>query len=129
MGKIAGSGQGVEQTYTQLTGNVISGEDISQLFQTGDSIAIQIYDAAVHVAATGIVGMASVQLPKDSSGSMLDPEKTQIIIHGGLFKTPGLSQRMEAILGKHVGYEPHILYTHHLTHNACLDGAALLGFI
>ncbi|HVA96498.1 MAG TPA: ROK family protein [Candidatus Acidoferrales bacterium] len=126
--KIAGSGQGVEQTYYEQTGQRLTGIQISELYQAGDPLATRIYDAAARVVATGILGLDQATTEPGSNARALD-EGTVIVAHGGLFKTPGIGERVEQILEEHLGYRPTVMYTKDFSDNASLDGAGKLALM
>ena len=131
--KVGSSGQGVEKTFEKITSKKLSGIEISKIHQNSNGeyseeeskLATAIYDTAARIVATGALGLDQARGSVEDDAKRLDPETTAVVIHGGLMKTPGVPERVEQILEKHLGYKPNLLYTKDFSDNACSDGAAI----
>lgn len=68
-----------------------------------------------------IVGLASA--------FHLDPERTSVVCHGGIFHVLGYGERVRAIPAKDLPRPPGLVFTKDFSTNTCLDGAALAAML
>lgn len=119
--KVAASGAGVESVYKMLTGEYLSGKEISQKYQRGDELARKLYENSALLLAHGIIGVANL------NNLMQTTNDTVIAYHGGGFRVPGLMDRVTQIVTKHIGIQP-TLFTDNISINACAEGVAIAAF-
>jgi hypothetical protein len=115
------SGAGVESVYKMLTGEHLTGKEISQKYQNGDELARKLYENSALLLAHGIVGVANL------NNLMQTPDDTVIAYHGGGFRVAGLMDRVTQIIAKQKGTQP-TLFTDDISINACAEGVAIAAF-
>ena len=116
--RVASSGAGVEAIWYQKTGQALTGQDISQLYQQDDPLALQLYRYSALVTAHAVAGMAKAfDLPDQ-------PQAPAVVYHGGIFKVPGYSQMVGDIL-RQANHPWPAVFTQDFTSNACLQGAGV----
>jgi predicted NBD/HSP70 family sugar kinase len=119
--RVAASGAGVESVYKMLTGERLTGKEISQKYQNGDELARKLYENSALLLAHGIVGVANL------NNLMQTPDDTVIAYHGGGFRVAGLMDRVTQIIAKQKGTQP-TLFTDDISINACAEGVAIAAF-
>ncbi len=115
---IASSKAGIEDIWLQKTRQYLSGREISGKMQSGEKLAIELYDNSAVLSAHMVMGISS-------AFEVLKDKKTAIICHGGTFNVPGYPERIEQVLEEYLGFRPNIIFTKDYSQNACLDGAAI----
>lgn len=123
--KIGANKSGIEVQWEARNG-YMRARDIEDRFKEGNVFAGELYDHSALVVAHMIVGSA-LALDVD-----LTDDDTAVVAHGGAFKFPNYGERVQQIIGKHTGSNPHVLMTQNYGFkdtNACLDGAALAAAI
>ena len=116
---VAASKAGVEDIWSQRTGEQLPGQEIAARYLDGEQLALDLYENSAHITAHAIKGMAmAFQL-------LSDPGRLIIVGHGGIFHVPGYGERVCAILGQDLGHVPQILFTRDFSANTCLEGAAI----
>ena len=121
MERVAASGAGVESVYKKLTGEILSGKEISDKYQNGDELTRKLYENSAILLAHGIIGVANL------NGLMKTSDDTVIAYHGGGFRVPGLMDRVSQIVSKEKGKQP-TLFSDDISVNACAEGAAVAAF-
>lgn len=116
---VAGSKAGVEDLWQREKGEARSGEEISQELLAGDNLAVKLYSHSVYLLAHVIMGI------KQSFGLFEDPNNTVLVCHGGAFKVPGYTQRLQQLLQVNLKFPPSLLVTYDFTFDACAGGAGL----
>lgn len=119
--RAAASGAGVESIYKLLTGEALTGKEISQKYQMGDELARKLYENSALLLAHGIIGVANL------NNLMQVPNDTVIAYHGGGFRVSGLMDRISQIVTKQKGNQP-TLFTDDISINACAEGVAIAAF-
>lgn len=119
--RVAASGAGVESIYKQLTGEALSGIEISNKYQNGDELARKLYENSALLLAHGIVGVANL------NNLMKTPNDTVIAYHGGGFRVAGVMDRVSQIVFKERRLQP-TLFTDDVSINACAEGVAIAAF-
>jgi predicted NBD/HSP70 family sugar kinase len=119
--RVAASGAGVESIYKKLTGEVLTGKEISDKYQNGDELARKLYENSAILLACGIVGVANL------NNLMITPNDTVVAYHGGGFRVPGLMDRVSQIINKEKGEQP-VLCGDDTSVNACAQGVAIAAF-
>lgn len=119
--RVAASGAGVESIYKKLTGESLTGIEISDRYQEGDELAKKLYENSAILLACGIVGVANL------NGLMKEAGDTVVAYHGGGFRVPGLMNRVSQIIDKAKGEQP-ILCGNDMSVNACAQGVAIAAF-
>ena len=116
---VAASKAGIEDIWSQQTGEQLSGHEIAARYLDGEQLALQLYDNSAWITAHAIMGMAmAFQL-------LNDPDRLAVVCHGGIFHVPGYGDRMCMILGQELGHMPPVLFTKDFSSNTCLDGGAI----
>ena len=121
MERVAASGAGVESIYKKLTGETLSGKEISDKYQKGDKLAKNLYENSAILLACGIVGVANL------NNLMREPGDTVVAYHGGGFRVPGLMNRVSQIVNQEKGEQP-VLCGDDTSVNACAQGVAIAAF-
>jgi predicted NBD/HSP70 family sugar kinase len=119
--RVAASGAGVESIYKKLTGEALTGKEISDKYQNGDELARKLYENSAILLACGIVGIANL------NNLMTKPGDTVVAYHGGGFRVPGLMNRVSQIISKEKGEQP-TLCGDDTSINACAQGVAIAAF-
>lgn len=119
--RVAASGAGVESIYKMLTGECLSGKEISQKYQMNDELARKLYENSALLLAHGIIGVANL------NNLMQAANDTVIAYHGGGFRVAGLMDRVTQIVVKQKGIQP-TLFTDDVSINACAEGVAIASF-
>ncbi len=119
--RVAASGAGVENIYKQLTGETLSGIEISNKYQNGDELARKLYENSALLLAHGIIGVANI------NNLMQSPGDTVVAYHGGGFRVAGVMDRVTQIIKTQRGEQP-TLFTDDISINACAEGVAIAAF-
>ncbi len=91
--RIGASGAGIEAQWFALTGQHESGRQIAERMYAGDKRALTLFENSALIIATIIEGM------RESLGFPVG--QTDVVLHGGGFKTEGMVVRVRQILEKH----------------------------
>ncbi len=119
--RVAASGAGVESIYKKITGESLSGIEISNKYQQGDELAKKLYENSAILLACGIVGVANINNLMTKAGD------TVVAYHGGGFRVPGVMNRVSQIIDKAKGEQP-VLCGDDMSINACAQGVAIAAF-
>lgn len=120
--RICASGAGVSDLWYMLTGENISGIEISRRYQEGNALACELYANSALLFAHGIMGIANLE------NLLQRPKDAVIVYHGGGFRVPGLMERVTQIITKQIGFTPVFMFTDDISPNACAEGAAIASF-
>lgn len=123
--QIGGNKSGIEAQWEKRNG-YLRAIDIEGKFKSGDIFSGELYDQSAFVVAHMIMGTAL------ALGVDISQDSTAVVCHGGGFKFPDYSERVQQILAKYIGTNPMLINTHDYglkETNACLDGAALIAAI
>lgn len=116
---VAASKAGIEDLWTEKTGEKLDGRKISANYIQGNELAINLYDNSALLTAHAIKGIANAfKILKLSN-------ETAVVCHGGIFNVPGYGERVRQILYKNLGYQPSMFFTKDFSQNACLEGTAI----
>lgn len=117
-GVVAGKA-GIEALYEKATGEKRNGLQISEAYQHGDELALELYDSSARGIAHVVKGMG------DAFRLFEEPNITTIVCHGGVFKVPGYGKRLKQIIERYLEQPVQFVLTKDFSQNACLDGAAV----
>lgn len=116
--RVGASGMGVEQQWEEKYGTKLDGKSIAEKMYFGDPFALQLYDTAALLTAHVIEGMRATM--------KISASELAVVLHGGLFKTEGIVERIEQILSKHHNQSIDLIPTKALGFsNACMTGLAI----
>jgi predicted NBD/HSP70 family sugar kinase len=115
---VGASKAGVEDIWHQITGQKLTGRQISTLLLDGDELARSVYHNSARITAHAIKGMGT------AFGLFQRGNRPVVVGHGGIFEVPGYGALVREILGRDLATAPRILFTKDFSLNACLDGAA-----
>jgi predicted NBD/HSP70 family sugar kinase len=115
---VGASKAGVEDIWRQITGQKLTGRQISTLLLGGDELARDVYYSSARITAHAIKGMGT------AFDLFRGGNRPVVIGHGGIFQVPGYGALVCEILGRDLGAAPRVLFTKDFSDNACLDGAA-----
>ncbi len=118
---IAGGKAGIEDAWSRRMSEKKTGGYIARKMQEGDAFAKSLYDNSALVMANVTAGVLKA--------FELSPENTVIVFHGGVFEVPGYTASVQKIFNQSLKVIPPILLTSEFARNACLDGAAILGWL
>lgn len=122
--RLGASGAGIEAQWLDLTGENIDGREIAEKMYQGDKRALALFENSARIIATIIEGM------RETLG--FPAGETDVVLHGGGFKTQGMVERIGQILAKHHkevlgdGASAKLIRTKDLgMENACMAGLAI----
>lgn len=116
---VAATKAGVEDLWLKITGDRISGEEVSRRLKSGNTLATDLLENSVLVTAHMIAGVIK------TFGLLKVDGSTSIVCHGGMFYIEEYNKRLEQILNNYFKLKPKWLYTKDFSDNAGLDGAAI----
>jgi predicted NBD/HSP70 family sugar kinase len=117
--ELVGGGESIIRQWNNHTGKIVEGKKIAEYLFTKDPLAEGLYDAAAIVTALGTLGLGYALGMYQSKGD------TVPVFHGGQFNVPDFRSRVDQIVEKNLGYEPHSISTSESIPYACAQGAAL----
>ena len=116
---VGASKAGVEDIWQQMTGEKLTGRQISTRLFGGDELARSVYHNSARITAHAIKGMGS------AFGMFYRGGRPIVIGHGGIFQVPGYGALVCEILARDLAVLPPILFTKDFSSNTCLEGAAI----
>lgn len=117
---------GIETQWLGIKGEYSRARDIEDRYKEGDKLAAELYDNSAYVLAHIIQGSANALDINIASNNCA------IVCHGGAFKFPNYSNRINQILSQNLHNKLNMILTHTYADkrsNACLDGAAIAAII
>jgi len=110
---------GIEDIWLQRNRRHQPGAEISALYQSGNRLARDIYDASARLTAHVILGMV------EAFGLVAESVSPVVIGNGSVFDVPGYGERVIDILDCDVSPTPRFLFGRDFSRNTCLEGAAV----
>lgn len=118
---IAAGVAGIEPAWERITSRKLKGPGISQEMLNGNETAKTLYNNTAAVGAHVIAGLMQAY--------DMSPQNTGVILHGGVYKVPGLAERQTKIANFYTGEDLQVVSSLLVSENACLEGAALGAFL
>lgn len=118
---IASGKAGIEDLYSKLTGQNLTGFDIAKKLLEKDQTALALYETSTTIIAHVVLGI--------TNSLKLDLNKTIIALHGGVTLVPGYSERVENILKANSKQKINLIETKQTAKHSGILGAAIASLV